>query len=114
MTVKTDKPLEATFWGFHGSTVLVVPAGAVRHIMPIQLSARYVAAPDSVPSTLDILQRPFRRVGRSKWFVEEGVATYNGDTGVIMECPCASCAEGWTSPGEQLTNIRAPIEHDRP
>jgi hypothetical protein len=86
-----------------GGLILQIP---IMRGAPASFKAEYVVA-----SSRLVLARRFRRVsGSSRTFIEEGVATYDGETGKIVDCPCASCTEGWTKPGQVLKSYGLPIE----
>jgi hypothetical protein len=66
----------------------------------------------SVPEAFS-MRRDFHRAWPgSPIFIEDGVPTFDGVTGKIVECPCPSCTYGATRPGLALESHKKRL--DRP
>jgi hypothetical protein len=110
---KKDGPDKTELYGWHCSEEGPrVPRGGLILRLPIfrGRAPLFVSWDGETPSQI-FPARSFRRVSSySRTFIEEGVPTYDGETGKIVECPCASCANGWTKPGQALKSYGLSIE----
>lgn len=40
--------------------------------------------------------------GATHWYEEDGMCEFDPETGEQLTCPCPTCKEGWTTPGQEI------------